>query len=176
MAQTIFTFGYVGLKPAAIRDKVEEADATVVDIRFMAYSRAPQWTRRGFQDLLGSRYVYVKALGNRNYKNPGNILIDDIEKGFLTLNLTFFQPGQSVALMCGCPDFNHCHRTPVAEFLSAHTNIPVVHWGRGDIMHPGVEKELRETRSLIKRDEFGLPQLNLFGGEDLLRRNSDNDD
>lgn len=49
----IYTTGYYGHQPEALKALAAALDATVVDIRFMPASRVPGWRKQALQKLLG---------------------------------------------------------------------------------------------------------------------------
>jgi len=59
----IYTTGYYGHQPEALKSLAATLDATVVDIRFMPASRVPGWRKQALQKLLGDRYLWVQAFG-----------------------------------------------------------------------------------------------------------------
>lgn len=165
----VYTFGYVGLKPIDIQAKVEELDAIVVDTRLAPISMAPQWRKRGFQKLLGSRYIHVAAFGNRNYKKKdGSIEIADLRGGLKVVE-ALLADGLSVMLMCGCMDVEKCHRRVVAGECVTEFSATVVHLSKKDFTATVVQTKDEES-GLPPRVQKPVPmrQLNMFGGEDIV--------
>jgi uncharacterized protein (DUF488 family) len=112
MTQTVYTIGYAGKSADDVKRIAEELYATVFDVRFSPRSRNPQFSGRRLAQLLGGRYVHVRAFGNRNYKD-GPIEIVDYEAGRA---LVEGHP-RPVILMCVCRDPGRCHRTAVGRQL-----------------------------------------------------------
>lgn len=113
----IYTFGYQGHKLEDLQAHVERTGAMVVDVRYSASSANPVWRKEALRrSLPDGRYVHLPALGNTNYKTDGGIIkIADMSMGIALLRV----PMQSlpVILLCGCTDYNFCHRRLVAEEL-----------------------------------------------------------
>jgi len=113
MTGTLYTVGYSGRTPAEIKSLVESRDAILIDIRFVAVSRHPQWRKAAFAHLLGDRYLHCPALGNVNYKG-GPVRIADLDAGVRLLESL---PGAFGFLMCTCRDGATCHRAIVGSEL-----------------------------------------------------------
>lgn len=114
MTKKVYTLGYVGRTPQQLKQLTQDLGLIILDIRFSPRSRALQWTKKRLQEVLGmDRYIHVKALGNENYKNGGEIKLVNYEAGRRIIEGI----GRPVALMCGCKDYHTCHRATVAEAL-----------------------------------------------------------
>ena len=112
MTQRVYTLGYSGRKPAEILQIAEGLDAVVFDVRFSPRSRVPHWSRKRLTELLGDRYLHIRALGNRNYRG-GPIELEDFPAG-----LELIQDSERpVILMCACKDPAICHRSTIADML-----------------------------------------------------------
>jgi uncharacterized protein (DUF488 family) len=113
MTQKIYTLGYSGRTPAALKAIIDNLDAMLFDIRFSPRSRDPRWARKNIEALLGpDRYRHVKALGNVNYKG-GPIEFVDFAAGLELIK----QSPRPVVLLCVCKDPAICHRTVAATRL-----------------------------------------------------------
>jgi len=121
---TLYTAGYTGLKPDQLKATAERLGAVVADIRFRPFSRNPAWSKVNAEKVLGARYVWVKGLGNKNYKG-GPIAFDDLESG-ISLVGTLLET-QPVILLCVCPDVETCHRKTAAEKLAEAIGCEVKH-------------------------------------------------
>lgn len=106
------TFGYSGVCPEWLQKTLLKIDGTLADIRLNPYSRNHEWNLAPLTKRFQERYVWIKDLGNINYKG-GPILLRNPEKGFETL-LSLPRP---VVLMCVCWNSHTCHRNVVAEEL-----------------------------------------------------------
>ena len=110
----IYTTGYYGHQPEALKSLAATLDATVVDIRFMPASRVPGWRKQALQKLLGERYLWVQAFGNIHYNDGQPIQIADMAAGVKAL---IKQGRRNYILLCGCRDAHTCHRSVVGEHL-----------------------------------------------------------
>lgn len=104
----VYTFGYVGARVEKIVAFAERVNGVVVDIRYMPYSRAQVWQKWKLAEVLGSRYVWCRGLGNRNYKG-GPVLLEDVGIGIEVVR-SIVGSGRAAMLMCGCEELARCHR------------------------------------------------------------------
>ena len=129
---TIYTLGYVGWKMEEIEAVVKRLDAILVDVRMVPRSRAPIWNGSTLHKRLGDRYVWLRELGNRNYKGT----VDQIEIADFPAGATKLQAiaatGRAIILLCGCPDVATCHRKVLAEWLAQAWKAGIVHLTRPD--------------------------------------------
>lgn len=114
----LITLGYSGWKPEQIKALVEERGAILLDIRYSANSMRPEWRRNALWKLLDDRYQHVPALGNRNYKNGGEIELAAPYKA-VPLVKQLLERGP-VILMCACRSWQGCHRLTAANYLQMH--------------------------------------------------------
>ena len=125
--QKVYTVSYSGWTPEQLRQKAEELDATILDVRVKPSSRMPQWRKQALQTILESRYAHVPALGNLNYRG-GPIMLQDFTTGAATLDVALKKG--PVMLMCVCRSYDKCHRKTIVEKLAAsgrefeHEEIP----------------------------------------------------
>jgi uncharacterized protein (DUF488 family) len=120
----LYTAGYTGLGPDQLKATAERLGAVVADIRYRPFSRNPAWSRVNVSKTLGERYVWINALGNRNYKG-GPIVLDNVAVGIgLVGTLLVKQP---VILLCVCPNVERCHRKTAAEKLAEALGCEVKH-------------------------------------------------
>lgn len=122
----LYTLGYSGWTPEAIREEAQARNAVVCDIRYSPRSRHPYWTQGNLQRLFGTRYQHVQALGNRNYKSGGPIVLADYDAGKQAIT-EILATGQAVILMCACKDLATCHRLTAVERLAAVLGEVVTH-------------------------------------------------
>jgi len=115
----IYEVGYRGmknerdLKLAAAR----VANSIVVDVRISPGRPFIPFNSSRLRDLLGDGYLWVRDLGNLNYRSydePKKIA--DLESG-ITQVLAQIEAGRTPILMCACGDFHECHRRDVALAL-----------------------------------------------------------
>ena len=123
----LYTMGYrAGWTPETLRMTMRESNAMLCDIRYMPHSRwHPEWNQGTLAKQFGSRYRHIKALGNRNYKNPGApIDIVDLDDGIRQIEVLLSQFCYVIA-MCGCPQLGQCHRSIVAHEANYRLIIPI---------------------------------------------------
>lgn len=114
--KTIYTLGYIGSTPDDIRLFVDTTGALLVDTRMNPFSRAPQWQGYAIERSVGEgNYLQCKALGNRNYRNDGPIVL--AEPALAAQFLLGVMQTRNIILMCGCKDVRACHRKVAAETL-----------------------------------------------------------
>jgi hypothetical protein len=71
----------------------------------------PEWSRRRLRKRFGRRYRHLRALGNINYRKPGEpIIFRDEEAGFSAVERWLLE-GWSVVFICACADRAGCHGT-----------------------------------------------------------------
>lgn len=112
----IYTTGY-GLwnDPDAFAEEVRRLGARVIDIRFRPWSRQPRWREHALQELLGTSYSSLPALGNANYRSRGPVRLQDPDRGLAAV-LDRATRGP-VILLCACSNPSRCHRRLVAAAL-----------------------------------------------------------
>lgn len=110
--QIIYTTGYSGKDFADLKPLIEMLDGVLVDIRFSPHSRRAEWTQSYLKLLLKNRYRHVPALGNRTFKE-NKITIQNLPLGIKTVQ-SF---GINAVLLCGCENFEKCHRAVIAAEL-----------------------------------------------------------
>lgn len=120
----VYTVGYSGINSRQLLRCAEELGAVVADIRFSPQARNPEFRKLALEDVLGDRYVYIKALGNVNYKNGGPVKFADEAIGLAQVE-AILSVG-AVILLCGCWDVTTCHRRVAAEALEER-GYPVIH-------------------------------------------------
>lgn len=110
----IYTAGYSGHQPEALKQKAIDLDAIAIDIRFSPNSRVPYWRKEALESLLGFRYKWCFAFGNRNYRG-GDIEIVDEERGRTFVGK--LADTQDVILLCACIELEGCHREIVGKIM-----------------------------------------------------------
>jgi hypothetical protein len=115
----LYDVGYLTLKQAEVLKRAAVAlDAVVLDVRFSPKSMDPQWRKNALAELLGDRYEWCQALGNKNYKG-GDIEFADLKTGLE--RIAELLETRSVILMCACWNRPQCHRTVIAfEYEQQH--------------------------------------------------------
>jgi uncharacterized protein (DUF488 family) len=125
MTLRIYTIGYAGWAPAALRDHVLALGATLVDVRIAPTSKSPQWRKEALAALMGAAYRHLPALGNRNAFTGGPVALNDPERAIQPI-AALLERGP-VVLLCGCADPQRCHRSVAAEFLAKRLGAEVEH-------------------------------------------------
>ena len=125
MTPRIYTIGYAGWAPAALRDHVLALSATLVDVRIAPTSKSPQWRKDSLAALMGTAYCHLPALGNRNAFTGGLVALNDPERALQPI-AALLNRGP-VALLCGCTDPQRCHRSVAAAFLAERFGAEVEH-------------------------------------------------
>lgn len=130
MLRKLYTWGYTGSTPEDLTRYAEALDALVLDIRYSPTSRVPRWQRQALAALLGSRYHWLQAFGNVNYKSGGPLRLADPDAGLKWLNDYMSSgafPWQTVILLCACEDWWQCHRSLTSTFLRESLGVEVEH-------------------------------------------------
>jgi len=135
MRGTILTIGYQGCTPEALLTTVREAEArAVVDVRAVAWSRRPEFTKRTLAEAVraaGLIYVHLPGLGHPAKADPtgGRTLAQHLAsptgQAALAEAAVLLRDHGIIALMCMERDPAACHRTTVADALSALTGAQV---------------------------------------------------
>jgi uncharacterized protein (DUF488 family) len=122
---TIYTVGYLGMQPEALLAHVERLGALLIDVRYVAWSRAPRWRPTALKQLVGeSNYLWLKALGNVNYRSGGPVQLADPASVVEQVRAILHE--RPVILLCACSDIATCHRRDAALYLAAQCGAPVV--------------------------------------------------
>lgn len=126
----IYLAGYTGRKPDQLKKVAEHLNLTVVDIRLSPRSRVSYWSKQSLQLLLGNRYVWIKELGNLNYKG-GPIQISDIGNGTDRAVGICSLFKTDMLLLCACEHGFSCHRSVVgAEFARQGFQVEEIDWSK----------------------------------------------
>ena len=151
MANELLTIGYEGLDLDAFMAVLREAGvATVIDVRAVARSRKPGFSKRAFSERLtqeGMGYLHLPALGNppagREVAKSGD------QVGFLEIYFEHLETAEAQAalvhsieaartqravLMCMERQPGHCHRVMVAAAIARVTGQTVHHLRPGEEM------------------------------------------
>jgi uncharacterized protein (DUF488 family) len=105
----LLTIGYGGKKPDNFFAEIEALNpGIVVDVREdPLHAFLGVYTKRGLEARLGSRYVWIRELGNSTRELPP-ILVDE-EKGLRKLR-ALMEEHERVVLLCAEKDEARCHR------------------------------------------------------------------
>jgi len=116
----LIPFGYAAPGAEKRLEELMAADerALIVDIRYEARSRMPQWNKAALQKRWGDRYWPLSALGNVNYNNGKPIKLSMPEVG-IPLLVEGLRKGCTLVVLCVCPSYSYCHRKVVCELVKA---------------------------------------------------------
>ena len=122
---TLETIGY--LEPDATQRIAaflaqSRTEMVLMDIRKRKQSRwRPQFNKSALLQQYGVQYVSCPEFGNVNYKgedrHKGIVLVDPAAGVRRVVRL--LAHGVSVMLLCGCKDYQKCHRKTVYELIMA---------------------------------------------------------
>ncbi len=106
----------------------KEQDWSLVDIRHYPYSSLGEWSRDALRRQFGYRYLVVSEFGNLHYLEPSRpVQLANPEAGLAKVG-GFLQAGLNCLLLCGCPDWQRCHRKEVTALLQeAYPQLEVCH-------------------------------------------------
>jgi uncharacterized protein (DUF488 family) len=110
----LYTIGYGGMSAGRLAKIVHALNAVLVDIRFRAASRKPEWNKGALTKLFGDRYLHLSSLGNELYRS-GGVKIADYQAGKEMIESI----AMPVVLLCACASPEECHRTVVGDMLRA---------------------------------------------------------
>jgi len=126
---TIYTIGYSGWTPEALKAAVDARGALLVDIRYSPRSRRPEWRQEALRALWGEcridRYAWWKVMGNVNYKGGGPIQL--LAPDLALPDARWWLAQRPIVLLCACRDVATCHRLTAADYLSHALGAPVEH-------------------------------------------------
>lgn len=114
----LYSAGYASIPTADELGQVAVAlDAVVVDIRMRAWSRRPGWSGMELVRYIGpGYYTHIPQFGNVNYKG-GPIQLRNPAAGLKLFGSHVGRERRAAILLCGCADYERCHRKTVVELL-----------------------------------------------------------
>ena len=142
-AKTLFTIGYEKARPQAVLDELKDAGVKLlVDTRAVAASRRPGFSKRALAaslDEIGIAYIHLQKLGTpeagRQAARAGKLdtLWKIYAKHLKTAGaieamdelIALVKSGRSLCLLCYERDPAECHRSRIAEVVTAHTGAKV---------------------------------------------------
>lgn len=146
-APQLFSFGYWGWGNATPKlveavDAAEQARGFLpplfVDIRIRRAVRAKGFQGNAFGALLGPRYLWMPALGNRAVQDgrPTEIEIKDPSAAAQLLDRALAEPRRRLLFYCACEQPALCHRRTVAHLVidaaqALGEAVTVVEWPGG---------------------------------------------
>ena len=121
---TVYTFGHTSRTLAQLDQEVKRLGAVVVDVRIQTHSS--DFNRSKLQERYRAKYVWIKELGDKNYKTGGPTDYVDVELGVRRLG-SITADGTPVILFCACKDYETCHRTELAKQLNKECGWKIQH-------------------------------------------------
>ncbi len=116
----IYTVGYAHWSALGLQTRIEAMDAMLFDIRYSPHSRRADFDGDALKARFGSRYHHLMLWGNDRYRVGPPIHLWDFQGGLIIVaDFMRRYPGRPVVLLCGCADYETCHRAVVAERLRA---------------------------------------------------------
>ena len=123
MLTSIFTIGYGGKKPEEFFCELEQLKPdVVVDVRenpyraFLSVYTFPQLTKR-----LGSKYVWIQELGNKNRIMPPTLVDEEIGMSRLR---DLAKKHKRIVLLCAEKQEDNCHRGVIKKrFLQLYPDL-----------------------------------------------------
>lgn len=102
----------------ALESLLADQNVHLIDTRYKAYSAIPWACGDALSAKYGCRYHYAgKCLGNMNYATKGGpIMIADLPVGIKGL-CRYLDEGKDLVLLCGCKEYEACHRSLIVEEL-----------------------------------------------------------
>ena len=107
-----YTTGYAGKEITDLKSMLDALNAVLVDVRFSPTSQVMRWRQIYLKTLLKGKYRHIAQLGNRSLQE-GSIRIQNLDLG-LKILVSF---NINAVLMCGCSEFEACHRLVIARAL-----------------------------------------------------------
>src|SRR6476661_5630923 len=96
--QKIYTTGFEGREVTALPLLLDRLEAILVDIRFTPAGMPLKWSKEYLKLLLKNKYLHIPNLGNRSYKEPRKIAIQNLALGIKIIT----ELRVNVMLMCEC--------------------------------------------------------------------------
>ncbi len=125
----VYPCGYAEHAPQIEALMQQDPSLLLIDTRYSPRSRIPGWSEAALRRRFGEQYRSSGAtLGNINYARGGPIRLADPERGIAGL-IRYLSEGYNLILLCGCKDYEHCHRRVIVELLCQQ--VPHV-----QVMHP----------------------------------------
>lgn len=115
------TIGYTE-KDATIRIAafLSQPHSYLVDIRLVPWCGwSASWRRQELLTAYGKQYVSLPGFGNVNYNRPGQPIVLQAPEKHLAVVVKALQRGAFLLLLCGCRNYETCHRKVVYELIMA---------------------------------------------------------
>lgn len=113
----IYPIGYARSGFKVEQMMARDPDLLIVDLRKSPNSSMPDWSGAALKAKYGCRYRWAgRFLGNINYANGGPIQLVSPEIGIKGL-IQYLSKSHDLILLCGCAEYDTCHRKVVVELL-----------------------------------------------------------
>lgn len=122
--QKLYTLGYATWTLEQIEKAVIALDALLIDIRYHPWSGKPGFNREDLTRRFPGIYGYMKSFGNLTHKE-GRIELYKPEEGLQKIGPIL--KVRNVVLLCGCSDYQWCHRSTVADLIAERYKVEVEH-------------------------------------------------
>ena len=116
MRGKIIPYGYSNGGVIELERLMRDERAYLVDIRLSPRSGWQAFNREALQARFQKRYIPMPELGNVNYRKGHPIQIAYPDRGIERL-VNGISQGYTIVLMCGCKEYESCHRHTVVSLL-----------------------------------------------------------
>ncbi len=116
MKGKIIPFGYANSGVTELERLMKDVNTYLVDIRLSPQSQWQDFNKGSLQARFPNRYMHMPELGNVNYRNRLPIQIASPDQGIARL-INGIRQGYTIVLMCGCKEYESCHRHTVVNLL-----------------------------------------------------------
>ena len=119
MSSKVYTLGYSNVDACEkLASWMADSKTLLIDIRYTPDSYLYDWRGNYLQKHHGRRYRWAgEYLGNVNHKmNNSPIKLANEKTGIRGLQ-QYLDEGFSLVLLCGCREYEHCHRKTVVDLL-----------------------------------------------------------
>ena len=117
MKGKIIPFGYADGGVVGLERLMADPSTYLVDIRLVARSTWQAFNKQSLQARFRERYIHMPELGNVNYSHRDQpIQIAYPDRGIPRL-MNGIDQGYTIVLMCGCKQYELCHRHTVVSLL-----------------------------------------------------------
>jgi len=113
----VVPFGYADGGVATLERLMQDERAYLVDIRLSPRSNWQAFNQQALSARFHHRYIHMPELGNVNYSSRDRgIQIADAGRGIPRL-INGISQGYTLIVMCGCREYESCHRHTVVDLL-----------------------------------------------------------
>jgi hypothetical protein len=120
----VYPLGYARSGYKVEQMMARDSKLLIIDLRKSPNSSMLDWAKPALEAQYGHRYRWAgRYLGNVNHANNGPIQLADPATGIKGL-VQYLSEGHDLILLCGCAEYDACHRKVVVELLVAQ--LPAV--------------------------------------------------